>query len=469
MQYKNRYLYYAILPFCLLLIMIAVYVFGYNPPTQNPPLGNLPAPINAGPNPQTKEGDLTVEGNFTTKGILKLGQFNTADLPAGVEGALCFNTTKNIIQIYTLGTWRDLTVTKLGLGETCSLDGDCDLGHCVDGVCCNGYCEGTCNRCNVAGSLGSCIEAPSDCAGGCSICSSGNCIADPTKCTGNCVQCTGSGANYSCSANNTLCTGTCSFCNGSGTEYSCAGSHGFCSSTTGSCYCSGSGTVWNCQSCPDCLYATCSNYICSASPLSVTFSYKGSSVTYGIVKNATTGKCWMDRNLGALQVATAYNDANAYGDLFQWGRLDDGHQTRTSGTTATLSSTDIPGHSNFITAGGSPYDWRSPQNNNLWQGVSGINNPCPSGWRIPTFAELNDERASWSQQNLNGAFASVLKFTTGGSRYFYGSFESCTTCGSYWSSTVTGNNILYLYFGTTYAATTDNYRATSFSIRCVQD
>jgi len=267
--------------------MIAVYVFGYNPPTQNPPLGNLPAPINAGPNPQTKEGDLTVEGNFTTKGILKLGQFNTADLPAGVEGALCFNTTKNIIQIYTLGTWRDLTVTKLGLGETCSLDGDCDLGHCVDGVCCNGYCEGTCNRCNVAGSLGSCIEAPSDCAGGCSICSSGNCIADPTKCTGNCVQCTGSGANYSCSANDTLCTGDCSFCTGSGTEYSCAGSNGFCSNTTSSCSCSGSGTIFNCQSCPD-TYGVCGHPTCSSNSCGNAYD---NGVACATCKTCSSGSC----------------------------------------------------------------------------------------------------------------------------------------------------------------------------------
>jgi len=266
MKYEKRYLYYSILPCCLLLIVIGIYVFGYNPPTQNPPFGNLPAPINAGPDSQTKKGDLIVEGDFTTKGILKLGQFATANLPAGAEGALCFDTTKNAMQIYVSNAWRDLIVSKLGLGETCNLDGDCDLGHCVDGVCCNASCEGTCNRCNVAGSLGTCIESPSDCAGGCSICSSGNCIADPTKCTGNCVQCTGSGATYSCSANNALCTGNCSFCTGSGTVYNCAGSNGFCSNTTSSCNCSGTGTVFNCQSCPDtygvCGYPTCSGYTC---------------------------------------------------------------------------------------------------------------------------------------------------------------------------------------------------------------
>jgi len=264
MQQKNRYLYYSILPCCLLLIAIGVYVSGYNPPTQGPPFGNLPAPINAGEENQTKKGGLTIQGDLIAEGIFKLGQFDTA--PSGAEGALYFNTDKNSIQIYISGSWKDLIVATLGLGETCRLDGDCGSGFCVDEHCCNASCEGTCQRCNVAGSLGACIEVPSDCTGGCSTCISGNCIADSTKCTGNCVQCTGSGATASCSAEPSLCTGSCSFCNGSGTEYNCAGSNGFCSNTVSSCGCSGSGTVWNCQSCSGggvCQAAACSAYSCS--------------------------------------------------------------------------------------------------------------------------------------------------------------------------------------------------------------
>ena len=58
------------------------------------------------------------------------------------------------------------------------------------------------------------------------------------------------------------------------------------------------------------------------------------------VTNPTTGDILIDRNLGASQVATSSTDADAYGDLYQWGRGTDGHQIRTSGTTSTLSSTD---------------------------------------------------------------------------------------------------------------------------------
>ena len=201
---------------------------------------------------------------------------------------------------------------------------------------------------------------------------------------------------------------------------------------------------------------------------SLTFTYKGSSVTYGTVSH--NDKCWLDRNLGASQVATAYNDSLAYGDLFQWGRLDDGHQTRTSGTTGTLSSTDNPGHGNFILAPNSPYDWRSPQNDNLWQGVSGINNPCPSGWRIPTSAEWDAERASWSYQNYNGAFASPLKATACGERSRSdGALMEQGSYGYYWDSTVSGEGGGCMFFYGNGAGITNSQRAFGLAVRCVQD
>jgi hypothetical protein len=74
-------------------------------------------------------------------------------------------------------------------------------------------------------------------------------------------------------------------------------------------------------------------------------------------------RVWMDRNLGASQVATSSGDAAGYGDLYQWGRGTDGHQIRTSGTTGTLSTSDQPGHGNFIITTSSPLDWLSSANN----------------------------------------------------------------------------------------------------------
>jgi len=188
------------------------------------------------------------------------------------------------------------------------------------------------------------------------------------------------------------------------------------------------------------------------------------------VTNPTTGKIWMDRNLGASQVATSSTDSDAYGDLYQWGRATDGHQIRTSGTTSTLSGSDIPGHGNFIANFSSPYDWRNPQNDDLWQGVSGTNNPCPSGYRLPTDAEWEAERISWGSNNSVGAFASPLKLPMAGYRFYSsGTLSNVGSTGFYWSSTVDGTFSRFLYFYSSNDFVDSSYRAYGFSVRCLKD
>jgi hypothetical protein len=178
----------------------------------------------------------------------------------------------------------------------------------------------------------------------------------------------------------------------------------------------------------------------------------------------------MDRNLGASRVATSNSDVASCGDLYQWGRPNDGHQVKTSGTTYTLSSNDVPGHGNFIVTPNAPIDWRSPQNVNLWQGVNGVNNPCPGGFRLPTSAEWEAERVTWSSFNLTGAFASPLKLPAAGNRGWIdaGVFPE-GIIGNYWSSTVNGTNSQYLYFNGGTAVMTYNYRGYGFSVRCIKN
>jgi uncharacterized protein (TIGR02145 family) len=187
------------------------------------------------------------------------------------------------------------------------------------------------------------------------------------------------------------------------------------------------------------------------------------------VLNPTTGKTWMDRNLGATRAAINSSDADAYGDLYQWGRRADGHQCRNSGTTTTLSSVDQPIHSSFILAPNSPFDWRSPQNDNLWQGVNGINNPCPSGYRLPTDAELIAERLSWSSNNATGAINSPLKWPLAGLRYgSSGSIFGEGTNANYWSSSVNINIARILIFSSGNANMMTGLRADGSSVRCIK-
>jgi uncharacterized protein (TIGR02145 family) len=187
------------------------------------------------------------------------------------------------------------------------------------------------------------------------------------------------------------------------------------------------------------------------------------------VTNPVTGKTWMDRNLGASQVATSSTDAAAYGDLYQWGRAADGHQCRNSATTTAMSSTDQPGNSNFILTSSLPFDWRNPQNTNLWQGENGVNNPCPSGYRIPTETEMNEERSSWQGVNSSGAFLSACKFSLSGFHaYNTGSIDLVDTYGLYWSSTISGIRTRYLRIRSADAIMIDSIRGNGYSVRCIK-
>jgi len=234
--------------------------------------------------------------------------------------------------------------------------------------------------------------------------------------------------------------------------------------------------VWSYNACGN-SSAAILNEITSSCPVcgtfNVNFTYKGSSVTYGTVKGSyNNGQyCWMDRNIGATAVATAINHVAGYGDLFQWGRLDDGHQNRTSATTTILSSNDIPGHSDFIISQNSPYDWRSPQNSALWQGVIGANNPCPAGWRLPTENEFNNEISGWTQQNTTGAIASPIKLPAAGYRdnHHNGTLFHAGSFGSYWSSTLSYSLARNVSIGSSNANMNLNSQSFGMSVRCIKD
>lgn len=196
----------------------------------------------------------------------------------------------------------------------------------------------------------------------------------------------------------------------------------------------------------------------------------GGESPLGTVINPTTGETWMDKNLGASQVATASDDPNSYGDLYQWGRLTDGHEKRTSTTTTTRSSSDVPGHGNFILNPVEPSDWRNPQNGNLWQGVNGINNPCPTGFRLPTVPEWEAQLQSWSSNNSAGAFASPLKLPVAGFRHHDdGSLNMVDSGGFYWASDLIGTHSRSSGFSSTGAYVGGDRRGFGFSVRCIKD
>jgi len=142
---------------------------------------------------------------------------------------------------------------------------------------------------------------------------------------------------------------------------------------------------------------------------------------------------WVQANLGALNVATSESDGNSYGWYYQWGKPTDGHQFINSPVTGTLTSGDTPNPGVFYSNG---TIWQSTTNTNLWNGVNGINNPCPSGWRLPTYAEWTSFINSLSPAKGSTAYSSSLKLPGQGGRDRGGtqSPQYGNTNSIYWSA-----------------------------------
>ena len=175
--------------------------------------------------------------------------------------------------------------------------------------------------------------------------------------------------------------------------------------------------------------------------------------------------------------ATAYNDINAYGSLYQWGRYSDGHElinrtnsTAVNGSTATLSTTNSPSNNLFIINASAPQDWRNPQNTNLWQGVIGTNNPCPVGYRVPTVTEWTTLVSSAGISNYTTAASSSLKLSVPGYRNFNdAALTNVGAIGDYWSSTVNTTNSSSFQLLSASTNTQAFFRAWGQSVRCIKD
>ena len=189
-----------------------------------------------------------------------------------------------------------------------------------------------------------------------------------------------------------------------------------------------------------------------------------------------TGKIWLDRNLGATQVATSSTEIASYGDLYQWGRNSDGHQIRTNTTTTPGPKARGSEGSNFITSGG---DWLTVPDNTRWAASKTANDPCPTGFKVPTDTELEAERNNggtgfWGtgslQNNALGAFNSALKLPVAGCRSrSTGALTYVGSNGYYWSSTVSGTSARTLYFYSSNANVSSLHRALGFSVRCIKE
>lgn len=233
------------------------------------------------------------------------------------------------------------------------------------------------------------------------------------------------------------------------------------------------------------LAQTSTIYISAYATNSYGTSYSSASRIQRQVVTTGTGETWMTTNLGATAIPESITDTAGYGFLFQWGRKADGHQyvrPTPSGTIVTQSND--PTHGLFIlggTGGNSYYDWRIARDQNLWKGTNGgVNNPCPTGFRVPTVQEFTDETDRITPKTGAGGFASSLGLTYGGRRassqftaFTGGVIYTQGSIGTYWTSDADGppttSTASFITFKFDGFEVNKSVRSEGRSVRCIKD
>ena len=198
------------------------------------------------------------------------------------------------------------------------------------------------------------------------------------------------------------------------------------------------------------------------------------SLTCGAFVSATVFKVFMCHNLGADTSADPNVPVQAiHGNYYQWGR---------SAVVANASATS-----------GGISGWNiTDASNGAWaDGNKTANDPCPLGFRVPTFLQWNyiatsptvnfiSRTGTWTASATN--FGSAIHFgATAGAKSLTlpapgfrhdttGALFSRGSYGFYWSSTESGSYGTKLSFYETGVIADDgSYRTYGFSVRCVSE
>lgn len=224
--------------------------------------------------------------------------------------------------------------------------------------------------------------------------------------------------------------------------------------------------------------------------------YEVDGISYG--KGIVIGDViWAPVNCG-YEPATSDSKGYPYGKLYQWGRkYGQGYSASYDASVPEIMEGPISAingqkdiYSNtFFTASESPFDWTSPQKDDLWNSGTEDNpvkteyDPCPEGWRVPTYAELD---------RLNNISSSFMTVGDQEGRYFCGDYTYLDNApqvffpaaghrdydgiaydrgyyGYYWSSRPHSDYADFLFFSSSDVNMYYGRRAGGSSVRCVQE
>lgn len=190
-------------------------------------------------------------------------------------------------------------------------------------------------------------------------------------------------------------------------------------------------------------------------------------IEYKEVKSPNTGRIWLDRNLGAKEACKSIDDKKCFGNYYQWGRNQDGHEQYNSRVVTTQAKSITNAGKYFINGSTQSYDdWAQKLDSDgslrvkQWNKKDG-SSICPNGYRVPTLDELQEEVTS-------DMFKSFLKLPFSGRRGDSGNLRN-GSFGNIWVNGVKGSYSEFLYYdndgGMDFGVTE---RDNGFSVRCIK-
>ncbi|SMN17178.1 hypothetical protein CRYPD_47 [uncultured Candidatus Thioglobus sp.] len=140
-----------------------------------------------------------------------------------------------------------------------------------------------------------------------------------------------------------------------------------------------------------------------------------------------------------------------------------------------MATTISPGANTFVTNSTEPYDWTSADSAgssrvSAWNS-GGINDICPSGFSVPTEAEITADTISATTTDITNsatAFSSFLKIPVAGYRNrANGALFNVGSHAYLWSRPADGRNSRDLHVSSGDVSFDSNNRAYGFSVRCI--
>jgi uncharacterized protein (TIGR02145 family) len=193
--------------------------------------------------------------------------------------------------------------------------------------------------------------------------------------------------------------------------------------------------------------------------------------------------------------------SDAKGWLFQWGRIADGHQWRSSAivegpyhseTNVEVPPDDATYYGKFITNNDmvTAYDWRTPPYARAWRNWPDGRYPCPTGWKVPSSSDWStlygfgtsygspDKASSnaWIWKNKgyvirpDGVTTTLFLPAAGSRRYETGLLDGAELRLNYWSCTANAEHAFDLANSDPYLSTASAApRGLGASVRCVAE